>query len=211
MTTSWERFQRHNLRGNVVLNFTTYPKGDLAVYGLAYREAADRLVEAFKAREWYSDADACPIVFLYRHAIELYMKHIILWGAGLVRLQSSEELSTDMLLNTHSLEELLPALTRVFKEAGWMNVESGAKFGTLKEIKEFIHVIDEIDPKSFAFRYPVDTKGEAHLPEKFTFNVVALAEEASAMLRSLDGAAMGVYEIFQNMASICREAHLDLR
>ena len=100
----------------MVLNFTPYAKGDLDVYGLAYREAADNLVEAFRSRRGYSDADACPIVFLYRQAVELYVKAIVLWGSGLVRLQSGEELNADKLLTTHEFSKLLPAMRRVFKD-----------------------------------------------------------------------------------------------
>lgn len=57
-------------------------------YPTAYQQAASKLVEVFRAKPYYSDAEACPIVFLYRHAIELYLKAILLWGEGLVHLQT---------------------------------------------------------------------------------------------------------------------------
>jgi len=34
------------------------------------------------------------------HSIELYLKAIILWGAGLVRLQSGEDINTERLFET---------------------------------------------------------------------------------------------------------------
>ncbi len=211
MTTAWERFQQTTLHGNVVLNFTSYAKGELGIYALAYRDAADMLVAAIKGRKWYSDVDACPIVFLYRHSIELYLKAIILWGAGLVRLQSGEEINTDNLFATHKFGDLLPPVKRIFKEAGWLgdncaDANAGeAKFGTFEEIEKLITAFEEIDPKSFSFRYPVDNKGEANLPEHFHFNVIALGEETSEMLKALDGAVTGVYEMFQTMASMAHE------
>lgn len=168
MATAWERFQQTALHGNVVLNFTSYPKGELSVYALAYREAADVLIENFKQRNWYSDMDACPIVFLYRHSIELYLKAIILWGAGLVRLQSGEDINTDRLFETHKFGDLLPAVKRIFREAGWLNNgASGVKFGTFAEIDKLILSFEQIDPKSYAFRYPIDRKGNAN-PNSFT-------------------------------------------
>lgn len=206
MATAWERFQQTALHGNVVLNFTSYPKGELAIYGLAYRDAANTLVTALKERRWYSDVDACPIVFLYRHSIELYLKAIILWGAGLVRLQSGEHISTDNLFATHRFRDLLPAVKRIFKEAGWLgHGPKDVQFGTFEEIEKLILAFEEIDPISFAFRYPVDRQGDANLPDNFHFNVIALGEETSEMLRMLDGAVTGVYEMFQTMASIQRE------
>jgi hypothetical protein len=206
MATVWERFQQTALHGNVVLNFTSHPKGELAVYGLAYRDAADALVENVRQRKWYSDVDACPIVFQYRHSIELYLKAIILWGAGLVRLQSGEDINTDNLFATHRFRDLLPAVKRIFKEAGWLdNRTSSVQFGTFAEIEELILAFEEIDPISFAFRYPIDRSGNANLPEKFHFNVIALGQEAHKMLEMLDGAVTGVYEMFQTMASIQHE------
>jgi hypothetical protein len=69
MTTRWERFQHEVVHGNVVLNFTSFPKGDLCVYAHAYQQAANSLVEEFRGKPYYSDAEASPIVFLYRHAV----------------------------------------------------------------------------------------------------------------------------------------------
>ena len=156
MATTWDRFQQTALHGNVVLNFTSYPKGERTVYALAYRDAADTLVENFKQRNWYSDVDACPVVFLYRHSIELYLKAIILWSAGLVRLQSGEHINTDNLFATHRFKDLLPPVKRIFKEAGWLEQKtSEVRFGTFEEIEKLIFAFEEIDPISFAFRYPI--------------------------------------------------------
>jgi len=202
MATAWERFQQTAMHGNVVLNFTSYPKGELHQYAHAYRGAANTLVEAFRAKRWYSDMDACPIVFLYRHSIELYLKAILLWGGGLVHLQTGESLDLDDLFGTHSFKQLLPSVKRVFEEAGWLEKTEGPpKFSTFVETEKLILAFEEIDPGSFAFRYPVNKKGEGHLPEHFHFNIIALGEETNEMLKMLDGAASGIYEMFQTLAS----------
>ena len=76
----WGRFlSRERFHGNVVLNFMLFPKGELAAYGRSYHEAAQHLVKRMAASH-YRDPDACPIVFLYRHAVELYLKSIIPLG-----------------------------------------------------------------------------------------------------------------------------------
>lgn len=202
MTTSWERFQQEAMHGNVVLNFTSYPKGDLGSYAHAYQQAANSLVEVFRGKPYYSDAEACPIVFLYRHSIELYLKEIVLWGAGLVHLQTGDALDVDGLFRRHEFELLLPHVKRVFEVAGWLNSrEAAPKYGTFAEIESVIMEFDKIDPQSFAFRYPIDKKGDAPLPEQFHFNVVKLGEEMDQLLRMLYGASTGVYEQFQFLAS----------
>ncbi len=169
-------------------------------FDLRSRVYADVLVENFRQRNYYSDVDACPIVFLYRHSIELYLKAMILWGAGLVRLQCGEDINTDRLFETHKFGELLPAIKRIFKEAEWLeNTARGVRFGTFAEIEKLILAFEQIDPRSYAFRYPIDRKGDASLPEHFHFNVIALGEEAHEMLRILDGAVSGVYEMFRRL------------
>ena len=50
MTTRWERFQQEVVHGNVVLNFTSFPKGDLGVYAHAYQQAANSLVKEFRGK-----------------------------------------------------------------------------------------------------------------------------------------------------------------
>ena len=198
----WHRFSpQAHVHGNVVLNFTRHPKGDLHIYARAYQEAATALVEVFRAKRYYSDAEACPIVFLYRHAVELYLKTILLWGGGLVRLQTGETLDLDRMFQHHEFKFLLPNVRKVFEAAGWATCcEAATRYGALAEIEAIIMEIEEIDPNSFAFRYPVDRKGVAPLPEQFHFNVVALGKDLDLLLRALDGAAEGVYEQFQFLA-----------
>lgn len=102
----------------------------------------------------------------------------------------------------------MPAVKRIFKEAGWLdNGASGMRFGTFGEIEKLIVAFQQIDPKSYAFRYPIDRNGNANLPEQFHFNVVGLGEEAHEMLKMLGGAVSGVYEMFQTIASIQHDVH----
>jgi|ERR1700686_1898472 len=64
MATGSARFQQKAMHGSVVLNLTSYAKSDLQSYARAYHEAANSLVQVFRGKAGYSDAEACPIVFL---------------------------------------------------------------------------------------------------------------------------------------------------
>ena len=63
-------------KGNVCLNFTKIPEDSFLEYGRRFHDAAKLLTNSFKAKRGYSDAEACPIVFLYRHTLELYVKGV---------------------------------------------------------------------------------------------------------------------------------------
>ena len=62
---------------NFVISFTRDPKGDFAVFARAYAHAADRLAAQLLEALRFSDHEAYPVIFLYRHAFELSLKHII--------------------------------------------------------------------------------------------------------------------------------------
>src|SRR5207253_7387722 len=99
----WSRFfSRERFHGNVVFNFTRFPKGELAVYGRSYHEAAQHLIKHV-ASTHYRDPDACPIVFLYRHAVELYLKSIIHWGNNLLRLNGKPVVQHRHVFTEHRL------------------------------------------------------------------------------------------------------------
>lgn len=200
----WERFRLQSTwRGNVSLNFMGRAKGEFDVYGHAFHEAANRLVDVIRqGNGGYSDLDACPIVTLYRHAIELHLKAILYWGEQLLRLDDREAFDFDKIMGTHNLEVLLPHVKNVFAVMDWVDApESDTKYGTYAEIEEAILEINEIDRSATAFRFPIDKKGNPSLPEGFHFNVIAFGEEIDALLKMLDGAATGVYVAFQDYAS----------
>ena len=52
------------------------------------------------------DFRAYPVVFLYRHSLELHMKAVILAGDPLLSLNEEAPIDHARLLNTHNLETL---------------------------------------------------------------------------------------------------------
>lgn len=56
----------------------------------------------------------------------------------------------------------------------------------LNNISEFASRIEEIDPGSFAFRYPLTTKGTATLPSHFITNIFVFSAEMERVLDDLE-------------------------
>jgi hypothetical protein len=193
----WSRFRGRSMHGNVVLNFTGFPKGELGVYAHAYHEAANRLVGELASRIGYSDVDACPVVFLYRHAIELYLKSIVYWGNGLLRLRNQHPpLRQDVLFRTHNLGKLVAGAKPVLKLFRCLGKWPDSEFMSFRDFARFIMELDDLDPGSYSFRYPIDRKGGSALPNCLCFNVVAFGGKLDSLLNMLSGAAAMAYEQF---------------
>ena len=69
--------------------------------------------------------------------------------------------------------------------------------------------VSSVIGRSFAFRYPVTTKGAPSLPPNFRFNLFRFASVLDALFPTLAGAALGAQEEFQAMARQLGEAAED--
>jgi hypothetical protein len=192
--------------GTVILNWTGDVVYEFNRIGRAYhttgREAAGRLKlnTAIGVDGWPPhDFLAYPVLFLYRHALELHMKAIILAGAPVFDLRRLPAVDRVALLNTHNLEFLRADLERVFAAFRW-NWDFG--FPTLRSVEEFGELLNEfqsIDSRSFTFRYPVTTKGTPALPHGFRMNVFAFADLLDPLLFALSGLPSLAEETLQAM------------
>ena len=197
----WKRFySQERFHGNVVLNFTQFPKGELAVYGRSYHEAAQRLVRHI-ASSHYRDPDACPIVFLYRHAVELYLKSIIHWGNALLRLSGRPVVRHPNIFTEHRLAVLLRSVRPILQFRRSLNNWGDSHFRGFRDVEKVIGELEEIDPRSYAFRYPIDTAGKkAPLPHHLVFNVLTFGEKFDHLVNMLDNISLMLYEDFQSQA-----------
>lgn len=175
---------------NTVLNWNNGPEGEFSRYALAFHTAAKKLVEnPYLDRTARSDWDACPIVFLYRHAAELYLKAIVL-GDGSEILSAKPD--PKMIFRTHSLLTLLPIVCEIVKAFGWEQSVTCDGVADLAVFKSLVCELHAFDPGSYAFRYPVDTQGHGAVESHLTFSVVAFAEQMDKLLNFLDDLAFAV-------------------
>lgn len=178
--------------GNVVLNWSQAPRAEFELYASAFCRAARELTRSFDAKQGHSDSDACPIVFLYRHATELYLKAAVIRGSLLFLAEGSQPPFSDKCLAQHRLEPLLRAFDQICTKAGWSDTSSQA---FLQELEELILQLEEVDPHSFAFRYPANKKGERSLPHHSAFNVIQFARRIDPIMDLLAGATTGLQEL----------------
>jgi len=203
MTSIHHFFDYDDPHGNIVFNFTGRPIEDLTAFALGYQQAAHSLAGRLAQSRGYADYEGYPVLFLYRHSLELYLKAIVYRGAMLLGLVAERRPDTRDLFERHELVRLLPAIRAIFKEMDGDFEGSGV--ASFADFEGFIRAMDSIDPRSYAFRYPMNRSGEAYLPHHFVVNVVAFAEKMDRLLQFLDGAVTGIQENWEVAAESAYE------
>jgi hypothetical protein len=143
---------------NACLNFT---RGDgNHGYTEGYRRGAWLLVEHVIEHQRNQDYLVYPIIFLYRHHIELTLKNIIRRTPYLIDrpLTKSEKQHLDRHCLDVLWQDLKPLLSAVSKAAGWTELDTADEEG----IDDYICQLSKLDPDSFSFRYTRSKKGSLH-------------------------------------------------
>ena len=192
---------------SVVLNFLRRPEAEFDAYARPFhdaaRELAWRALESRVARE----LDALPIVVLYRHALELSMKAVVLEGN--LRLSLFGEGLSDRklwaLLKGHRLTPLLPAIRRVFMSAGWGWYWEDPAIRTFARVQRVLRDLERVDPHAFTFRYPTNVRGEASVPHHFEFSLRAFVAVVDPLVEAFDTAAFGLSAEYGQIAEALAE------
>jgi hypothetical protein len=113
-------FKASGKHGNAAVGYVRSKYTIFGIYAEQFSKAALTLAKKIANSPGFNDIDACPIVFLYRHAVELNLKQIIIIGRDLCSLNDK---NLSLKIDTHSLSKLLAKAREVFKEIGleWPN------------------------------------------------------------------------------------------
>ncbi|MGB8843638.1 MAG: hypothetical protein WCC64_21510 [Aliidongia sp.] len=127
---------------------------DDIIYQDGYRQAALHLVNYICEKGGKHDV-VYPIIYLYRHHIELVLKSIIRTACFLLEREIPSEIR-----NTHELSKLW-VLTRPLLDPVCKLVDDGDCYPTedLEGIDSYINQLHVHDPDSQRFRYPETKKG----------------------------------------------------
>jgi hypothetical protein len=180
---------------DVVWNWRNDSLSELRLQAESYLKAADQLSESFKGGNGLSDFDAYPIIFLYRHALELFIKDILIVGNELSAVLQRPELATSFseIVRDHGLRRHVGKLDEIFRAAGWANPITESKR------REFIQSIEEVDPSSMAFRYSVDKNGKPSLPGHLSFSMANLGSSFRSLLEDLARATFGLRVVISDL------------
>jgi len=167
---------------NACLNLS---RNDWGVYALGYKEAADLLVEHIVTHRFSQDTLVYPILFSYRHYIELMIKDTLRMAR---RLQDV----ADQPMGHHKINNLWDELHRLL-----LIIFPDEMVNELKDISRLVGEFSTVDPGSFSFRYPVDKAGNPSLPGITHINLRNIRDVVANIATILTGTNSQVYECLQ--------------
>lgn len=147
-----------------------------------YKLAADLMVQQSNQGSYERAALVYPIVFNYRHFIELSLKYIIATYGGTVGIEPNWE--------THELETLWKTFIQVLNKFGHKDPD-----GTDEIMSEIIAEFAKVDERSFSFRYPVDKQGKTIPLGHEELDLNALAD----VMKGLEGYFIGTDGYLDNL------------
>lgn len=162
----------------------------------AYKESGDFLVEALLqgGDGTHPDRFLFPILYLYRHAVELKLKELIYLG---IRLELEDLSTIEETLQAHALYPLWNRVSKVLKQF-WPNGD----VSELGAVESIICTLHETDKDGQHLRYSKSKDGE-----KFTHNMppqidlLNMRTVIDGLWNLLDGSASGLIDALDNRPS----------
>lgn len=173
---------------NIASSFSDNPKYDFGIYAKGYRKAAKLLSDKFLTQNGFADYEGYPIVFLYRHALELNLKNIIYWGIRLAEFKNQIPIDKE-LYNQHFLNKLAKKSTDILR----ILFKHDAELESV--IKNMILVAEEyseLDINSFSYRYPIDITGSYPTKKNQLVNITSLTDCMEDLLDSIEAINFGL-------------------
>jgi len=204
-------YDRIHNTSDFVISFTKHPCFDFGVFARGYTQAANILAEHLLSQNHFSDYEAYPVVFLYRNAFELYLKHVIYQITVQSRFKGIGNVGSGLHI-THRLDQLAKLVVKLARSAYPNN--SGLH-SVLAKVQRFAEEFTQIDPGSDSYRYPINTRGGYSTDQKQRVNLQAFSLGMADLLNDLEvlsfgveiktDQAMEVYKLLQSIEEMLRE------
>jgi hypothetical protein len=172
---------------NAALNWPNVPERDLFLYARSFHKAAKTLAASLQLDASPLAAfDVSPVVFMYRHAVELHLKAIVLGDGGNFLATKPDALSVH---KTHSVSWLAQFVCQIITAVKWEAEFNCEGVGTLADFKAVIEELNAVDPGSCVFRLPVSAEGQDAVPGQVKLTIREFGRKMDALLELLDSTA----------------------
>jgi hypothetical protein len=183
---------------NVLLNFQDRSEREFGLYADAFHRAAKDLVA--NLGPGFSSLEALPIIYLYRHALELGMKATLNHGAKLLYVlgEPIDEAELSRIFFGHRLTPLFAAVGPILKHAGFKWNLGVPGLTNRDQVHQVVLDLERIDPESYAFRYPIGKEQKASLPPRFWFDIRKFASLMDPLSEAFIGASETLAEMHRS-------------
>jgi hypothetical protein len=166
---------------NAALNWPNIPSRDIFLHAQSFHKAAKALAAFQLDASPLADFDVSPVVFMYRHAVELHLKAIVLGDGGNFLATKPDALSVH---KTHSVSWLAQFVCQIIAAVKWEKEFKCEGVETLADFKAVVEEVNSVDPGSYVFRLPV--KGQDAVPGGGKLTIREFARRMDALLELLD-------------------------
>ena len=156
------------------------PVDDLFLYARSFHKAAQALAGSLRGGDPVSDVAFSPVVFMYRHALELHLKALVLGDGGEFLVAKPDPLS---IYKTRSVSWLAQFVFQIVTVLKWEPEFRCQGVESLDDFKAVVEEVNVVDPGQSVFRLPVEAEA------KDTFDVRVFATRMDALLVLLDATA----------------------
>ena len=156
------------------------PAADLFLYARSFHTAAKKLADSLRLDGPSADFDVSPVVFMYRHAVELHLKAMVVGQGGNFLATKPDALSV---YKTHSVSWLAQFVCQIVIGLKWEMEIRCEGVENLIDFKAIIEEINSVDPGSYVFRFPVSTDGSG------SSNIREYARQVDALIILLERTA----------------------
>ncbi len=149
-------------------------------------KAAHVLVENLALnRKGQADWDACPVILLYREALELHLKALAGEGNGFLP-SKTDHIS---LYSTHSLRWLAQIVCQIVRKIGWETEFTCSGVSSLAEFRAVVDEVESLGPVSRLVHSAIVTGPDAVTQYYRTFDAAQFADKMDGLLELLDATA----------------------
>jgi hypothetical protein len=156
------------------------PVDDLFLHARSFHKAAQALAGSLRGGDPFSDVGLAPVVFMYRHALELHLKAIVLAEGGNFLASKPDPLSVH---KTHSVAWLGQFVVQIVTALKWEPEFRCLGIEKLEDFKAFVAEVNSVDPGQYLFRFPGEPEAGG------AFDLRGFARRMDALLELLDSTA----------------------
>ena len=177
---------------NTALNRQSTSVQDSFLYARSFHTAAKKLAASLQlAPNPFTGFDVSPVVFMYRHAVELHLKAMVLGDGGNFLATKPDALSVHKI---HSVSWLAQFVCQIVTAVKWEKEFKCEGVETLADFKAVVEEVNSVDPGSYVFRLPVSAEADDSLTGRAKLTIREFGRKMDALLELLDSTADALAE-----------------